>query len=47
LKGGEVGVGDRLGLLITRDIYIDYTAGVDVWWQEDGRKFDLEEYISG
>jgi hypothetical protein len=34
-------LGDELGVLIAGDIDVDDAAGVDVWREEDGWKFNL------
>lgn len=41
LERRELLIGDQFGMLIPRYVDVDYTAGVDVWREEDGWEFDL------
>jgi hypothetical protein len=43
LQGRELLVGNGLSVLVTGDVDVDNTAGMDVWREEDGREFDLED----
>ena len=42
LEGGELLVGEELGVLVARNVDVDDAAAVDVWGKEDGGEFDLE-----
>jgi len=42
LQGGELLVGDGLGVLVTGDVDVYDAPRVDVGREEDGREFDLE-----
>lgn len=41
LQGGELLVGDGLGVLVAADVDVDDAAGVDVGREEDGGELDL------
>lgn len=41
LEGVELLVGNELGVLVSGYVDVDNAAGVDVWWEEDGRELDL------
>ena len=42
MQGGELLVGDELGMLVAGDVDVDDTAGVDVGREEDGWELDLK-----
>ena len=46
LEGVEFLFCDVLSLVVAGDIDVDDAAGVDVWWQENGREFNLRDRVN-